>query len=227
MSLYEKAKILFNNTMANPSATTLDAAVVNGKFDYLKLLGSGEQDVNNPYYNPLASFSYNTILDGIRAGVSRSDKAPSELMAHFNNAIEQTTEYVAAIGDGITFPYIMISNPINTGYPTTLGMAAAVMGDVAAGGDYSMIQIYAEKDSKLWVSKGLDVMYGPMNSLATDPRWSKVSDTYGEDPQVSANIRNAQYAVDCAASWRRYHGDRQGRHLHSAYLVCRRIASPY
>lgn len=188
LSLFEKAKILFNNTGSNPGVSKVEDAMVDGKVDFMKILGISSDQFDNPYFDPLSVFSYMTILDGIRAGVCRNSSASGELMAYFNNAIEQTTEYVAATGEGVAFPFVLMNNPINTGYPTTLGMAAAVMGDVAAGGDYSMIEIYAQEDAKLWLSKGYDIQYGPMNSLPTDPRWSKVSDTYGEDPEVSANI---------------------------------------
>lgn len=191
LSLYEKAKILFVNTGSNPAVTTLEEAKTDGRVDFMKILGLASADVNNPYFDPLSVFSYKTVLNGIRGGVNRASTAPDELIAYFNNALEQTTEYVAASGDGVAFPFILMDNPVNTGYPNTLGMAAAVMGDVAAGGDYSMIEEYAKEDAKLWAAKGYDIMHGPMNSLPTDPRWSKVSDTYGEDPEVSANIMTA------------------------------------
>lgn len=188
LTLEEKAKILFNKSTTNPLTTTLEGVMAVGRADYEKLLGSPAAAEAYPNIASLSTFSYLNILDGTRGGICRVGAAPAELIAYFNNAIEQTTEYAAVQQGSVAFPYTLISNPINTGYPGTLGMAAAVMGDLAAGGGYDMIARYAEYDGQLWVAEGYDVMYGPMNSLPTDPRWSKVCDTYGEDPEVSAGI---------------------------------------
>jgi len=187
LTLEEKAGLVLNTLMASPGVINLEDAMVDGKVDFKKIAGETEIDPNNPYASASTSFSYKSVLIGVRAGVARRNSAGA-VFAYFNNALEQCVEYAAIKDGGVAIPYTMISNPMSTGYPSSLGMAAAVMGDVAAGGDYSLISDYAKYDAKLWSSKGLDFMYGPQIDLLTDPRWSRNSGTYGEVPEVVANI---------------------------------------
>lgn len=72
-----------------------------------------------------------------------------------------------------------------------MGLAAAVMGDVANGGDYSLIERFADLDRQIWDAKGLDRMYGRQIDLITDPRWGRNVTTFTEDPAVMANITAA------------------------------------
>ena len=187
MPLEDQANLVFNILQASPAVTKLEDAMVDGKVDFKKI-SEKEQvvDPNNPYATS-AQFTYKSILEGVRAGVARVN-AEGAVFAYFNNEMNQVAEYAAASSKGIAYPYTTISNPMGTGYPSSLGMSSAVMGDVAAGGDYSLILKYAENDSKLWSSKGMDAMYGPQIDLLTDPRWSRNNGTYGEVPEVTSNI---------------------------------------
>ena len=188
MTLEAQAGLTFNAVTASPAVSTMEEAMVNGKIDFLTLSGTIDFDETNPYAGFGDPFSYQSVLnDNVRSGVLRANPE-GELVAYFNNHLNQTAEYVATIGAGITIPYTMIANPIGTGYPKSMGMAAAVMGDVDAGGDYSLITDYAVNDAMLWTSKGLDSMYGPMIDIVSDPRWNRFGETYGEVPEVVANI---------------------------------------
>lgn len=126
-----------------------------------------------------------------RSGVQRSttDAATGAL---WTNAVSMVAEYDAVAKNEPTVPFTIISNPQNViGIPGSQGVAAAVMGDVAAGGDYSLVERYASIDSKLWDAKGISRMYGPQIDLVTDPRWNRNSGTYTEVPEVMSGIVTA------------------------------------
>lgn len=77
-------------------------------------------------------------------------------------------------------------NPTEGGhalYPATLGLAAATKGDLANGGDYSLIEEFAENARIEWNANGLRKGYMYMIDVATDPRWQRIDGTFGEDPE--------------------------------------------
>jgi len=81
----------------------------------------------------------------------------------------------------------MIDGDIHEGafsvYPGTLGIAAAVKGDLANGGDFSLIDEFAQNSRKEWTATGLRKGYMYMADVVTDPRWQRISGTFGEDPE--------------------------------------------
>lgn len=136
---------------------------------------------------------------GLRASVVRTQADP-DIMAAFNNVMGQFAEYDSASKNEVGLPYTVISNPTNhskgiTGtsednhstyatYPASLGLAAAVMGEE----DYSLITHFAENSRREWDATGIDMMYGPQIDIVSDPRWPRNADTYGEVPEVVAEI---------------------------------------
>lgn len=73
-------------------------------------------------------------------------------------------------------------------YPATLGLAAATKGDLANGGDYTLIEEFAEYSRKEWKATGLNKGYMYMIDVATDPRWQRIDGTFGEDPEFVAEV---------------------------------------
>ena len=126
-----------------------------------------------------------------RSGVLRVT-TDAETGALWTNAVNMTAEYAAVAKSEPTVPFTIISNP-QAIYeaPGTQGYAAAVMGDVAAGGDYSLIERWADIDRQVWDAKGISRMYGPQIDLITDPRWNRNNGTYSEVPEVTAGIASA------------------------------------
>ncbi|MGI6238488.1 MAG: glycoside hydrolase family 3 N-terminal domain-containing protein [Christensenellales bacterium] len=126
-----------------------------------------------------------------RSGVLRAT-TDVEIGALWTNAVNMVAEYAAVAKDEPTIPFTIISNPQRViSLPSSQGVAAAVMGDVANGGDYSLVERYASIDGKLWDAKGISRMYGPQIDLITDPRWNRNSGTYTEVPEVMAGISTA------------------------------------
>lgn len=81
----------------------------------------------------------------------------------------------------------MIDGDVHEGafsvYPGTLGLAAATKGDLANGGDFSLIEEFAENSRKEWTATGLRKGYMYMADVVTDPRWQRIFGTFGEDPE--------------------------------------------
>lgn len=120
----------------------------------------------------------------ITAGVYRGDmRAEAGMSALYHNIGTQMLEYEACKG-GVAIPYSLHTNPINIGYPDSLGMGAAVMGD----GNYQLVYEMAETDRKMMKAAGQHIMYGPQVDIATDPRWPRISGTYGESTEVTCGI---------------------------------------
>lgn len=180
----ENGKVLLEKLMTvTPDALHMQVEVEEvdntaGFANAAKSLGSGERPNSTGEMLTLES----------RSGVLRMNP-DAELGALWNNATNMVAEYAAVAKNEPTVPFMSISNPINAiGIPGSLGMAAAVMGDGAAEGDFSLIERYANLDRQLWDAKGIDGCYGPQIDLVTDPRWQRNSGTYGEVVDVVSGI---------------------------------------
>lgn len=134
-----------------------------------------------------AQFASTNVLDLYnRSGVIRKD-TDTETGALFNNALNMLAEYVGVTNGEVTIPYMLISNPMTSGFPSTLGVGAAVTGE----GNADVVKTWAEIDSEIWDAKGIHQMYGPQIDLATDPRYMRNITSYTEDPEVMAQIATA------------------------------------
>ena len=196
----QKITFIFNKLMANPTAKTL-AAVTNedGTYNIAQIISiasaaaaAGGSSAGGAYAAP----SDEDVLDlNLRHAVYRGGVGyDASVVALYNNVFNQLAEYDAVVNGEAFLPFTLISNPVGTGYVNNMALAAAVMGDVANGGDYSMVEEYAEMDRQMWVAQGIRQMYGPQIDLATDPRWARNSGTYGEVPEVVAGITTALVA---------------------------------
>ena len=194
MSVEQKIGLSQVQLVCSPTATTYaDALDAEGKVDFNKLMTVSEKvlDVANDDPSRVNNSTAEIISFGSRMGVIRvnTDVGAGVL---YNNATNLTAEYAAAAKNEPNIPFTIISNPqTKAGEPGTMGLAAAVMGDVAAGGDYSLIERFADLDRQVWDAKGIDRMYGQQIDLITDPRWSRNVTTFTEDPEVLANIATA------------------------------------
>lgn len=86
------------------------------------------------------------------------------MVALYHNAGTQMLEYEACKG-GVAIPYSLHTNPINIGYPDSLGIGAAVIGD----GNTDMVYEMAQTDRKMMKAEGLNIMYGPQVDVTSDP----------------------------------------------------------
>lgn len=191
--------LLENQLMCSPTAKEAKEVYdESGKVILSQLMSVTEDAMNMPADladaegKSLRSNSTGEILTfESRSGVLRTTTDP-ETGALWTNAVNMTTEYGAAAKKQPAIPFTILSNPQNvTKIPDSMGVAAAVMGEVAAGGDYSLVEEFAQIDRQIWDAKGISRMYGPQIDLITDPRWGRNSGTYTEDPKVMAGIAKA------------------------------------
>ena len=177
-----------------PTATTYaDALDANGKVDLSKLMVISDKVTGVEETDPsrVNNSTAEIISFGNRMGVIRTI-TDIKTGALYNNATNMTAEYAAVAKNEANIPFTIIANPQYVmGEPITVGIAAAVMGDVAAGGDYNAIERYADLDRQIWRAKGIDRMYGQQIDLITDPRWTRNLTTFTEDPTVLSNIATA------------------------------------
>lgn len=207
MTLTEQAGFVLNALMVMPGSKTLaDVKNEDGTINPAKVMTvipEGETTKSLIMLNS-ASSSFASLDDQvmsigkIRAGVYRGGlNYDASVVALYNNVTTAFAEWDSAKAGTPAIPVTLISNPISAGFPDSLGMAAAVLGD----GNYDAIKDYAEVDRQMWRSQGIIFMYGPQIDLVTDPRWPRNSGTYGERPDVTAGIITAlvdgyQYGKD-------------------------------
>ena len=117
-----------------------------------------------------------------------------EAAARWNNSVQALCE-----GLGLGIPANNSSDPrhqtvanaeYNAGaggkismWPGSLGMAATM--------DPDLVRRFAEIAAREYRALGITTALSPQIDLATDPRWSRVSGTFGESPRLSADMARA------------------------------------
>lgn len=192
LRLDQQAGLVLNTLFNTPVAPTRAAATgADGKLEMSKIYKHHDPD-EKPIPGPLPGMTMSIddadVLDKhITAGVYRGDMhCEAGMVALYHNAGTQMLEYEACKG-GVAIPYSLHTNPINIGYPDSLGIGAAVLGDGNADFVYEM----ADTDRKMMKAEGLHIMYGPQVDVATDPRWPRTNGTYGERTDVTSAITEA------------------------------------
>ena len=192
LRLDQQAGLVLNTLFNTPVAPTRAAATgADGKLEFGKIYKHHDPD-EKPIPGPLPGMTMSIddadVLDKhITAGVYRGDMhCEAGMVALYHNAGTQMLEYEACKG-GVAIPYSLHTNPINIGYPDSLGIGAAVLGDGNADFVYEM----ADTDRKMMKAEGLHIMYGPQVDVATDPRWPRTNGTYGERTDVTSDITEA------------------------------------
>jgi beta-glucosidase len=131
--------------------------------------------------------------DNLRHVLLTSVESP-EVAALWNNKVQALCE---SIGFGIpannsTDPrhQAMSTAEYNVGsagqismWPGSLGMAATF--------DPAVVKQFGEIASKEYRALGITTALSPQIDLATEPRWGRVSGTFGESPQLSADMARA------------------------------------
>ncbi len=135
---------------------------------------------------------------GLRHFILRENEPPGRVAA-WVNAMNEVCE-----GTRLGIPCIIASNSRNENgemvfgmndavgifstFPSTLGIAAAVLGDQADGGDAAIIDGFAAAIRTEWNASGIRKGYMYMADVVTDPRWQRIYGTFGESPELIAEI---------------------------------------
>lgn len=190
MTLEQQAGFVLNTLMNNPVVPNREAAKdENGELIFSKIYKKFDPNEELPP-SLLPGISFGTsdedvLTKKVAAGVYRGEMATEAGMsALYHNAGCQMLEYDGTQNGGVALPYTLHTNPINIGYPDSLGLGAAVMGD----GNCDLVYDMASTDRKMMKAAGLNVMYGPQVDVATDPRWPRISGVYSERTDVVCDI---------------------------------------
>lgn len=191
MRLDQQAGLALNTLWNNPVVTKLeDAKDETGAIRFDKVIPRHDPDAAptpKVLGMDMTCDDDDQLVKKIAGGVYRLDmNADASMVALYHNAATQLLEYEACQG-GVAIPYTLHTNPINIGYPDQLGMGAAVMG----AGDTTMVSEMAEADRAMMRAEGLNAMYGPQVDVSTDPRWPRISGTYGECTETTSKITSA------------------------------------
>lgn len=116
----------------------------------------------------------------------------TKILAEWSNNLQKLSENTR-----LGIPSLVTSNPRNhltsaasagtnlantslTKWPTELGLAAMR--------DNNLVRQFAETARQEWTSIGLRKGYMYMADLSTEPRWQRTEGTFGEDPQLAADV---------------------------------------
>ena len=176
MNLQEKAGALFINIIGvNSNGSIMEKPSFSDPFSFL-LKPSSEMmiDKNMNHFNTITSH-------------------PKEMMFKWYNMIQKRAER-----SRLGIPVTIASDPRH-GVPTTFGGSIytpyfskwpSALG-FGAIGDSLLVQKHAEIVRKEYSAIGIRVALGPMADVSTEPRWSRVNGTYGENAAVNARLTAA------------------------------------
>jgi len=213
MTMEEKAGLMFHASIqgaTGPNGEVLDTIGVfggGGRLNPPQPVGivRAIRGRTNPYNveSVDATPARDLILKrGVRWAVIRPGAEPPEVTAKFVNNLQQIAE-----SSRLGIPMTPSDNPRNgirrsfmgvemagqagrpnapnaiSQWPGQLGLAA--IGDVAAVREHASI---AAQEMR---AMGLRVVLGPQADVATEPRWNRISGTFGEDAELVAKLTTA------------------------------------
>ncbi|MDP9041829.1 MAG: beta-glucosidase, partial [Bacteroidota bacterium] len=109
--------------------------------------------------------SMQALVEGIGLGI------PSNNSTDPRNSTNAGVEYTAGAGGKISQ------------WPESLGMAATF--------DPSIVQQFGHIAASEYRALGITTALSPQIDLGTEPRWSRINGTFGEDPQLDADMARA------------------------------------
>ncbi len=130
----------------------------------------------------------------IRQFINR-ENLPARTMATWLNAVQQIAE-----GSRLGIPVIFVTNPRNQyGTQNVFGIQEAGSAfsqwpgplGLAATRDIALIEDFARIAAQEYVAVGLRGAYHPMADVATEPRWNRFRETFGEDAKLTTEIITA------------------------------------
>ena len=120
------------------------------------------------------------------------ESAESRTMATWTNAVQQVAE-----GRRLGTPVLFVTNPRNHfGARATFGIAEASSAfsqwprtlGLAATRDVALVEEFARIAAQEYVSAGIRGAYHPTADVATEPRWGRFGETFGEDANLTAEM---------------------------------------
>ena len=125
----------------------------------------------------------NALDLGYRQLRAPGSNASGKVKASWNNMVQ---EYIESLDKVVCIPAVWISDPRSgdvSEWPCNVAMAATFNPEV--GAEYGRLM------SKEWRSMGISMQVATQMDLATEPRWKRISGTFGEDPALSMDMARA------------------------------------
>jgi beta-glucosidase len=126
--------------------------------------------------------SFNSEMDkGVRSVLNFASSGLTSTVVAWTNAAQS---YVESKDFGI--PLNVSANPSSFGdytWPENLALAATF--------DTELVADVSKEQSKHYRALGISTLLGPQIDVSSEPRWSRIQGTYGEDPALSADMTNA------------------------------------
>ena len=119
--------------------------------------------------SPAIAAEWNNNMQAFVEGLDHG--IPANTSSDPRHEAKATTEYNAGAGGQISL------------WPTSLGLAATF--------DPQLMYRFGEIASEEYRALGIATALSPQVDIATDPRWSRFSGTFGEDPQLSTDMARA------------------------------------
>lgn len=135
---------------------------------------------------------------GIRWAVIRPGNEAPEITAKFINGLQEIAE-----GSRLGIPMVPSDNPRSGIRRAVMGVEMGPAGGgapqagpsrwpgqlgMAAIGDPAAVRQHAEITSRELRAMGIRALLGPMADIATEPRWSRISGTFGDDGEWTAKL---------------------------------------
>ena len=155
------------------------------------MLYSGHQTINGPDITEAQQKFLKE--DNLRAVLMTRVSSPSDA-AKWNNNVQA---FVEGLGHGV--PANNSSDPrhgaqataeFDAGNGGTISMWPSSLG-MAATFDPSLVEEFGQIASKEYRALGIATALSPQIDLATEPRWSRFSGTFGEDPDLDTDMARA------------------------------------
>ncbi len=200
MTLEEKAGLMFISS--HYSANRASCSEFNEEYDLLCESDVWSEtnrwaepgDPNYEFDTPVldASGTSKGILDrNLRHFILR-ENPPADELAVWLNQIQEVAE-----SSRLGIPAVITSNPRNHindnlafGFSESSGVFSAWPGELglAASRDTEMVREFAEIAANEWRAAGIQKGYMYMADIITDPLWGRTSGTFGEHPELAADM---------------------------------------
>ena len=118
---------------------------------------------------------------------------PPALAATWHNNVQQLAEGTR-LGIPVTISsdprHAFSNNPLTSLHAGSFSQWPEPIG-LAATRDAQLVEQFGNIARQEYVALGIRVALHPMADLATEPRWARINGTFGEDPQLSADLTAA------------------------------------
>jgi beta-glucosidase len=125
----------------------------------------------------------NRLEIGYRQLRAPGSNTSGRVKASWNNMVQ---EYIETLDSIVCIPAVWIADPRSgdiSEWPSNVAMAATF--DPEVGAEYARLM------SKEWRAMGISMQVATQMDLATEPRWKRISGTFGEDPALSMDMAKA------------------------------------